>query len=279
MQLPEQHTFDIADGLFAIVQGRGETGVSNSAVILDSDEALIVDTMLLPAMTEPIWALVRGRRATTILNTHHHIDHLGGNAAFPEARVLAHAATVAEARDMVDERPPFERLLPVWGVHVATDRLRLPNAMRNGDLTLPRDATLLELGPAHSPKDLALWLADSRILLAGDLCSNGVTPFAINGDVEGWVGAIDQLLALEPELVVPGHGPLATAAELRTVRDYLVRVRDAANAAVEAGATAEEALRTLDPGPVGDWLEPGRTALNLRKAMATAAGMELARPW
>ena len=49
MQLPEQHTFDIADGLFAIVQGRGEAGVSNSVVVLDSDEALIVDTMAAPA--------------------------------------------------------------------------------------------------------------------------------------------------------------------------------------------------------------------------------------
>jgi hypothetical protein len=69
---------------------------------------------------------------------------------------------------------------------------------------------------------------------------------------------------------VPGHGPLATVADLAVLRDHLNWLEAHAARAVYAGAGPEEALATLDPGPVGDWLEPERTGQNLRAAMAAA---------
>jgi hypothetical protein len=68
-------------------------------------------------------------------------------------------------------------------------------------------------------------------------------------------------------VVVPGHGPLATVEDLRSLRVYLNQVLTVAVTAVEEAVCFEEAFRSLDPGPVSEWLEPERHRLNLAAAM------------
>ena len=119
------------------------------------------------------------------------------------------------------------------------DGLRLPEPLE-GDLSLPHDGELITFGPSHSPQDAVLWLKGSATLIAGDLCSNGVTPMVMDGDVKGWIEALDRLLELEPAVVVPGHGPVGTAAELRDLRTYLCRLRDTARTAVSADLDLED---------------------------------------
>jgi cyclase len=280
MELPEQRECEVADGVVAIVHGRGEAGVSNSVLVSTGRDVMVVDTMLLPSMAEGIVQALRrrGARADTVLNTHHHVDHLGGNAVFAGARVVAHPITAREARHMVAERPPLARLLPNWGTQVDLDSLRLPDPLV-GDLSLPHDGELITFGPSHSPQDAVLWLRSSATLIAGDLCSNGVTPMVMDGDVKGWIEALDRLLELEPRVVVPGHGPVGTAAELHDLHAYLCGLRDTAGVAVSGGMDLEEAAASFDPGAVGDWIEPVRTRRNLQAAMAFTAGRRLERPW
>jgi len=268
--LPEQRFIEVARGVTAVISGRGEAGVANTAFVVDQGEAVLLDTTLLPEWAEPVRREIRSRgaRVRTVVNSHHHVDHVGGNAAFPEARVVAHRVSAAFVEDMVRERPPLERVIPRYASLVRTEELRVPEAMAEVVVDLPGDGRVLALGPAHTPMDLAIWLPGSRTLLAGDLCFKGVTPLAAHGDVAGWISALDTLLALRPAVVVPGHGPLATAADLVCLRGYLRAVRDAARAAVEDGTGPAEAARRLDPGPVGDWLEPERTVLNLQVTMA-----------
>src|SRR5439155_2661169 len=89
---PPQRAVEVADGVVAIVHGRGETGVSNAGVVHDDGSALVIDTMMFPEMAEGIVAeLPRlAALADVVLNTHHHVDHVGGNAVFEDARLVAH---------------------------------------------------------------------------------------------------------------------------------------------------------------------------------------------
>jgi len=280
--LPEQHVVEVQDGITAIVHEQGEAGVANCAFIVDSGDAFVVDTLLFPEMAQVALDAIsaHGARARTVLNTHHHIDHVGGNAAFSGARILADPVTVSGVERVVQEEPPFERLLPPYGARVVTREVQIPEAYgERGVDDIPQDGQLLAFGPAHSPKDLAVWIPGSRTLLSGDLCSTGVVPLALHGDLGGWIEALDALIAMQPVVVVPGHGGVGTIEDLRVIRRYMDAVQTVARRAVADGATLEDALAALDPGPVGDWHAPMRNRLNVEAAMAAAAGVALKRPW
>src|SRR5258706_262081 len=62
------------------------------------------------------------------------------------------------------------------------------------------------MGPAHTANDVIAWLPDRRLLFSGDIVFNGGTPFVVMGSVAGSLVALDRLRALQPEVIVPGHG-------------------------------------------------------------------------
>jgi len=106
---------------------------------------------------------------------------------------------------------------------------------------------LFHVPPAHTDGDLAIYFRNANVLHTGDFFFNGVYPF-IDSSSEGWIGgmiaAADQLLAtinIETK-IIPGHGPLATQADLRRFQTMLVTVRDRIEPSLEAGKTAKQVL-------------------------------------
>jgi len=265
---------EVADGIVAFVQAPGTLGLSNAVLVSEGGTALVVDAMLLPEMSREIvaGAAARGARVETVLHSHHHIDHCGGNSVFGAARLVAHPPTAADIRKVLSEPDLLGRLMPRYAGRFATLDARVPEAVDLAALDVPGGGQPIVFSPAHSFHDVALWFPAERVLAAADLCSNGVLPLAIHGSVAGWTDALSRLIALEPETVIPGHGPVGSAQTLRDLREYLVRVNAVAEAAVRTGGGVDDALAELDPGPAGDWLEQGRTRPNVAKAVEQARG-------
>ena len=88
---------EVADGIVAFINEPGTMGRSNATLIRDGETALVLDSMLLPEMSQEIatTAATLGVRVETVLHSHHHIDHCGGNSVFGQARVVAHPPTAA----------------------------------------------------------------------------------------------------------------------------------------------------------------------------------------
>jgi glyoxylase-like metal-dependent hydrolase (beta-lactamase superfamily II) len=261
------------DGLIAFVHGDGSLGLANAVAIVDGRTATVVDAMLLPRMAAGVREELarRGVRPELILNTHHHADHVGGNGAFPDVRVAAHPVSAGIVRRMAGRTHELGRIMPAFAGELADLELRPPEPTAL-DHDLPRGARLLVFTAAHSPADLAVWLPDQRVLLAGDLCFNRVVPLAVQGLLSGWLAALDEVFALGPLTVVPGHGPVADMDDVRALRDYLASVL-AAGRSVATGLVSEpEAAELVDTRPVEGWVEPERTALNLRRAVQEARG-------
>ena len=61
---------------------------------------------------------------------------------------------------------------------------------------------------------------DARVVFAADVVFIGSTPVMWAGPLEGWLRALDTIAALEPDVVVPGHGPVTDVAGLEQVRAY-----------------------------------------------------------
>ena len=270
---PSQEVVDLADGVVAILQGDGEAGVSNAGIVSQDGHGLVVDTFMFPEMADGLVTQLSRRnvRPETVVITHHHVDHIGGTTRFPDARVVAHARTVATVERSGHPTPVYDGFMPAFRGRFDDLEVVTPEPTP-ATLDLPLDAALPAFSPAHTPADTTVWLPNERILFTGDLCFFDVTPLALQGLVSTWVDAMDALIALDPAVVVPGHGPIGGVDDMRVVRDYLVALRDAGRAAVSAGATLDDAVAEFDAGPVAEWIEGERVLVNLERAMQEARG-------
>lgn len=107
---------------------------------------------------------------------------------------------------------------------------------------------LRHVGPAHSAEDLALFVVDDGVLYAGDLVFRGRVPFVGEADSRLWLAALDKLIAIEPRVLVPGHGQISMepAADLTLTRDYLAYLRQEMGKAVAEMIPFEEAYLATD---------------------------------
>jgi cyclase len=270
---PVQQVLEVGEGVVAVLQGEGEAGVSNAGLVIEDGRALVVDTMMFPEMAQGLVDELDQRQVTAevVLNTHHHVDHIGGNSLFGAARLIAHPRTVDTVHASGHPVAIYDGFMTAFRGRFADLDVVAPEPIAEG-LDLPLDAELRSYAPAHTAGDTAVWLAPERILFTGDLCFFGVTPLALQGLLSSWITALDDLMALDPITVVPGHGPIGGGAEMALVRDHLAHLLDHGRAAVAAGASLDEALAEFDAGPVSEWVESERAVVNLERAMQEARG-------
>lgn len=270
---PAQHIQEIADGIVTIVHGHGEVGVSNASFIVEDGRAFVVDTMTFPEMAMNMAHEIarRGAHVETVLNTHHHIDHMGGNKLFADAQLLAQPASIRALQRLGFPAKIYDHLMPQFSGRFDDLELVVPAPIQE-TLVPPRGGELHVFTPAHTAADTAIWFPGPRVLLAGDISFINVVPLSVNGLISGWIAALDTLIKLKPAVVVPGHGPVGTLADLVTLRDYFVTLEHIGRQAVAERLSLQDALALFDPGPTSEWIEPDRHEINLERVMQEAQG-------
>lgn len=265
--LPEQRFVEVADGIVAVVHGDGSMGVANAAVVQDGTHALVVDTMLLPEMARQMIAEIgrRGARVDAVLNTHHHLDHVGGNAAFTGVPIASHPKAAGLITAMSDEVHLLAPRFPRFAERLAGLQLRAPD-LGLDRVDLPLGGQFLSFADAHAPMDVAVWLPGQRVLLAGDLCSCEVVPLTIHGRLSGWIAALDALVSLRPAVVIPGHGRPGTTDDLVVLRGHLAAVLDGARRVEQCWVPEDVVLAELASSEIEGWIERDRVVLNLERA-------------
>src|SRR5215472_15367508 len=112
--LPKQRLQEVGEGIVTLVHGNGEVGVSNASFIIEGDRAFVVDTMTFPEMASNMAREIarRNARVETVLNTHHHIDHIGGNKLFADAQIVAHPESIRSLQRLGFPVRGYDRLMP-----------------------------------------------------------------------------------------------------------------------------------------------------------------------
>ncbi|MEU9241652.1 MBL fold metallo-hydrolase [Streptomyces sp. NPDC048385] len=265
---------DVADGVHAYVQPDGGWCLNNAGLVVGEDgESLLVDT----AATELRARLLRtevlrraGAPPRTVVNTHFHGDHTFGNSHFPEALIVAHENTRTEMA------AAGLHLTGLWpDVRWGDLELTLPQLTYRDSLTLHVGGVrvdLIQLGPAHTTADTAVWLPDRRVLFTGDLVMSGVTPFCLMGSVSGSLRAMRRLRALGAETVVPGHGPVGGPELIDANEAYFRWLHEQATRGVADGLTPLRLARETGPGPFDGLLDSERLVPNLHRGYAEVRG-------
>jgi cyclase len=280
---PPGRTTRLADGVHAFVQPDGGWCLNNAGLITDGVHSVLVDTA---ATRERALRLRREalRLAPApprlLIATHFHGDHTFGNCVFPEATVVAHQ----RARD--DILASGLHLTGLWPDVCWGDLDVVPPHLTYRDEATVHaggiQVRLLHFGPAHTTGDTAVWLPEQRVLFTGDLVMSGVTPFCPMGSVSGSLATLDALRALNPRVVVPGHGPVGGPELFDVNEEYLRRLQRLAAQGLAVGATPLQTARRAGPGPFADLLDAERLVPNLHRAYAeergAAAGVPLDIP-
>ena len=252
----------VAEGVW-FVQGEAAQGsaanrnfISNAGFVVTRDGVLVVDALGSPALAQELLAEIRRITALPVryvVVTHYHADHIYGLQVFQEAG----ATVIAQegGRDYLNSDTARLRL--------AASRQQLFPWVDDDTRLVPADRWLpggqvLELGgerftirhagPAHTPEDLVVMAEARGVLFAGDLVFRGRIPFVGQADSSHWIEALGELLALKPQVVVPGHGPLSfePRQDLETTRDYLVYLRQTMGRAAQDMQPFDEAYAATD---------------------------------
>ncbi|MFP5468202.1 MAG: MBL fold metallo-hydrolase [Alphaproteobacteria bacterium] len=236
----EIKTIKLGDTLYMLMGEGGNIGVSAGA-----DGVYLIDDQYAP-LSEKIMAAVKAisdKPINYVVNTHWHGDHTGGNENFGKAgaTIIAHEAVRARM-EKGGELAAFKMVVPP----AAAGALPVITFSDKAALHLNGETShLIHVDPAHTDGDTIIHWPAANIIHTGDTFVNGFFPFVDSGSggrLDGIIKSADMVLALADDKtkIIPGHGPLATRADLARFRAMLATVRERVTAAKAAGKTAEE---------------------------------------
>ncbi len=275
---------EIGSSVYACLQKDRGLGWSNSGLI-NRAGGLVIDTFWdLPHTRELIenYSRVWKTPARRVVNTHHNGDHCWGNQLFEGAEIIGHRLC---AEGMKNESPEllqmmkgmagnedaalagFARALKEWDFTGITPTP--PTTFIEGRMNLNLeglDVHLIHVGPAHTGGDVVVHLPEQRVVFTGDVLFRRCTPIGWDGTFAKWTQALDDIVALAPEVIVPGHGPLCGIEGPREMKAYLEYGRREARRCFDGGVPASEASRRTDLGPYAGWTEPARIIFNVERA-------------
>lgn len=219
----------LADNLYMLTGSGG-----NMAALVTAQEVILIDAQfaeLADKINAKLSQLSDGKTLGTLINTHLHADHVGGNSALMPKRIIAH--------DNVLTRLTADSAFPRAGLPTETFSKQLSLNFNGQRIRLEY------LPPSHTDGDVVVWFDDSNVLHMGDMLFAGRFPFIdLNngGSVRGYIANIAYIIELinEDTKVIPGHGELTDKAGLQRFHQMMVQTLAQVEQQQAKGLTSEQ---------------------------------------
>lgn len=249
---PDISTQKLADNFYMLVGPGGNVGVSTG-----TDGVYVIDDKFSRFADQIIARIgeVTGEPIRYVLNTHYHGDHTGANAEMKDtgATIMAHD-NVRTRMGMTFENKAFGRTVEAV------------NASLWPTLTFSDTATLhfngqtvkaMHVPNAHTDGDSLVHFMPANIIHMGDNYFNGLFPYVDvdgGGTLQGMIAAQEKAIAMADAQtqIIPGHGPMATKADLQNSRDILKEILKRVETAKSKGLSIDEAVAAV---PLTDYKE------------------------
>jgi glyoxylase-like metal-dependent hydrolase (beta-lactamase superfamily II) len=276
---------DIGNGLYAWLQPDGGWGWSNAGLIRDGEASLLVDTLFDMTLTRDMLSAMEDAtgigagKIAAIVNTHANGDHCHGNGCCPQAEIIA---SEASAREMAEVPPATLAMFKAAGAKLGPAGAyfadvfapfdfenveeRAPTKTFSGAMDMKvgdKAVRLIEVGPAHTGGDVLVHVPGDKAVFTGDILFIGGTPLMWAGPVANWIRACETIIAMDVDVIVPGHGPVTDKAGVRRVADYLAYVDREARKRFDAGLPVREAALDIALGDFSSWGDGERIAVNV----------------
>ena len=281
-----QGIHDLGNGLYGYVQPDGTWGWSNAGLIVSDGQTMLVDTLMSVPLTREMLDTFKAKipeaaKIDRLVNTHANPDHFFGNGLVADAEILGTNAAKKEMaefnpRNLANLKDNYQQMGDSGAFLFETmgrkfdfsgvDELTLHNHTFDGRLDLSvgsKAVELIDLGPAHTDSDTIVWVPSDRTVFTGDLLFNEGHPIMWAGPVENWIAACQYIVDLDPEIVVPGHGPITDVSAVRNMGRYFEYVRDETRKRFDAGLDFNAAARDINMTEYRGWTDPERIVANV----------------
>jgi glyoxylase-like metal-dependent hydrolase (beta-lactamase superfamily II) len=246
----------VADGVWALISTPltgDRTTLANGGLIAGRTGVLAIEGFFQPAGAR--WLAERSRELTGkwpthVALTHYHGDHAHGVAGYRTESLAPRIHATERTRDDVLSRgqpADSERTAALRDVAI------LP---AGAESTLDLGARTVHLVPrlGHTASDLSIEVADPSIVFTGDLVWHGMFPNYVDAAPSRLASAVRALRRDRETSYVPGHGAMASAADLTRYQEMLEEIERAARDAHAAGLTAADAGAAYSlPESLGEW--------------------------
>jgi len=225
----------------------GEGG--NVAVYVTPDGVVLVDDMF-DRNHADILAQVKqitDRPLRYVINTHQHDDHAGGDfKMLPLAEVIAHRNVYANLKNL--KRPYFE---DTPGTPIGLPRVTFSDRL---DVHLSgKDVEAYYFGRGHTSGDIIVYFPEYKAIHTGDLFISGSrrgVPIYVDavqgGSLLEWTRTLERTLQLDFDIVIPGHGPVATKADLARFNADIAAMRTRLQSMIKGGASRDAVVQVVE---------------------------------
>ena len=248
-------TQKLADNVYALVgplTNRDAENLGNNAnfgVVVTEEGVVLIDSGGTYQGAQMIHAAIRkitDKPVTLVINTGGQDHRWLGNGYFKAqgARIIANEEAVADQKARArDQLIAFANLVGPEGIK-GTEPVYADETFSE-QKTLTLGTTRIDLqhaGHAHTPGDSFVWLPEQRIVFSGDIVyMDRMLSIGPQSAHRGWISAFETLAALDPAVVVAGHGDPADLTKAKADSyDYLVFLRQAVTDFMDGGGGIEE---------------------------------------
>ena len=236
-------TIDLGHNTYRL-EGQG----GNITIAVGTDGIIMVDSQFAPMhdKLKAAIAAISNQPIRYVVNTHFHGDHTGGDGAFRKD-----GATVV-AQENVRSRLLAGTTNGLTGAKTAPlAEDAVPNKTYKASTTVKLKGLTAQIGHpthAHTDGDTYVWFKRRNVLSTGDIFSRGNRypniDFANGGNIRGMISAVDRYIKMtnDQTKIVPGHGPLATRADLIEYRRMLGTARERVATLIKQGKSEQEAV-------------------------------------
>lgn len=239
---------------------------ANAGIVIGREGVLVVDTLISAKEGERFLADIRkvtSKPIKYVVNTHTHLDHALGNCVFAKlgAAVIAHDADRAFLAKNGAAILTNAGNYGLKAEDMAGTEISVPALSFSERLTIDLggvEVQLIRSAASHTAGSLAVYLPTAKLLFSGDILFTDFHPFLADGDFAGWTETIDNLLVMDIDKIVPGHGPLSTKKDLGDMKAYLQlfdsKARELAAAGKDVDAITAELLKVLPKRSMAEWM-------------------------
>jgi glyoxylase-like metal-dependent hydrolase (beta-lactamase superfamily II) len=235
----------LVEGVYAVtgfIANVGLIKVGEKSILVDTGESESFDILL-----DRIRDTANLSDVMHIFNTHHHMDHIGGNLSFSKT-----GKVIAQRKMFNRLEENFKDLTSEFDVDEYL-KLDVPNFVIEAFC----------FGKAHTDNDLSVFVNRNQVVFTGDVFTNGYFPFfdkSEGGSVLEWADYIESILQKvdESSIIVPGHGPLASKDDLIRFNQMILDSVEYVKACANKGMSIEKICELDLPIGLQEWERTSR---------------------
>ena len=247
-------TFEqVTDNVYVMING-----VNSTAFILPSQVVMIdAGARRPPAEMQKIRGQIEtiaDRPVKTVILTHFHSDHTHSLPFYADCTIIA-SSRLAKYLDDAKRKP-----IPGFPIVAPTELFEDSMELKEATIGL-----FIKRTGGHTDDSSYVYSPNHKVLVAGDNLMPGYPWGGKGSNLQQWIHALQEYLALDVDTIIPGHGPLMTKAFVQDRLEFMLKVQATMQECISKGKTEKQVLAEVDAIPYQKPLSPQAKPQALRR--------------